>query len=938
MEFCLLGPLVVRCGGAEVPVQRGNQQIVLAMLLLDANRIVPVGDLAEALWSSRPPPSASVTIRNYVKRLRQALDDAGRTRISTKPGGYQIRVNVGELDLSRFEVLLRSAQVAARKASWCEASAYASTALSLWRGEPLADIKSDWLAQREVPRLSELRLRTLEARIDADLHLGRHADVIAELRHLVGTHPLRENLHALLMLALFRCGCQGDALAAYRDARHVLVEEIGSEPGAGLREMHQRILSSDPALAAPVTSPTADGGPRSDAPRELPGTAHFVGREGELATLTGLLDQADKEAPGTVVISAVGGTAGVGKTALAVYWAHQVAQRFPDGQLYMNLRGFGPWGTPLAPTEAIRRFLDVLGVPVDRIPPDLAAQASLYRSVLAHQKVLIVLDNARDEQQVRPLLPADPGCLVIVTSRNQLAGLAAAEGARLLTLDVLTHAEARQVIAGRIGTSRLDAEPAAASELIELCASLPLALAITAARAATRPRLALASLADEMRDARDRLDALTTGENATDVRVVLSWSYQQLSPATARMFCLLGIHSGPDITAEAAASLVGVPPLAARRQLRELTRCHLLAESSPGRYAFHDLLRAYASEQAADHDDDFRRAALARVLDHYLHTAHAAALLLEPSREPIILAPPQPWVTPEHLPDSRLARAWFEAERHVLITAIALAAETGFDIHTWQLAWTMTDFLDWRGHWYEQADIQRMAVAAAMRLGDSASQAATLRLLATTCGRLGDYDRARAHLAESLGLYRKLGDRVGESHISQSLAWLSDHEGRFADALGHAKQALSLLRTAGHQGWQAIALNNVGWCHIRLGDAERARTFCLRALVINHDLGNRHSQAVTWDTLGYAEHQLGRSAKAAACYQHAICIFRELGDRLSEAATLTNLGDTRHSAGFPEQAQDAWQQALSILADLHHPDADQVRAKLCHGGGNPPNR
>src|SRR5205823_4521609 len=430
---------------------------LLAALLLNAGRPVSLDELAEALWGPDPPPSARVTIQNYVMRLRKALGDTGTSRIGTLPSGYAIQADASELDVARFEDLLCAARAAARERRWRDAADQARSAVSLWRGDPLADVGSELLADREVPRLAEMRLQALETRIDADLHLGCHADVITELRRLVARDPLRERLHAQLMLALYRDGRQAEALAAYQRARQVLVEELGAEPGTGLRDMHQQVLTGDPALAfvppAPAVPPVPGPASASSAappaaspapaglPRELPAAVpHFTGRAGALAVLTELLDRPEFSA--TVVISAINGTAGVGKTALAVHWAHQVSQRFPDGQLYVNLRGYDPSGAPLLSADAVRGFLDALGVPAAQIPAAPQAQAGLYRSLLSGRRVLILLDNARDVAQVRPLLPGSAGCLVLVTSRSQLTGLVAADGARVLTVDVLTDAEA----------------------------------------------------------------------------------------------------------------------------------------------------------------------------------------------------------------------------------------------------------------------------------------------------------------------------------------------------------------------------------------------------------------------------------------------------------------------------------------------------------------
>jgi DNA-binding SARP family transcriptional activator/tetratricopeptide (TPR) repeat protein len=937
LEFGLLGPLVVRRDGTVLIVRRGNQRTLLATLLLRANQVVSSDQIAGTLWGPTPPPSAQVSIRNYVKRLRQALGDEGRARIRTEPSGYLIGLEPGELDLAQFEHLLRSAQLAARDASWEAAAADAASALLLWRGEPLADVESDALRLREGPRLSEMRLQALETRIDADVHLGGHAEVTVELQRLTSEHPMREQLHALLMLALYRCGRQGEALAAYRHARGLLADELGVDPGPALRELHQQILTADPALAlsppARQATALAAGTPAagSRVPRQLPRTiAQFVGRTEELAVLTAMMGHAaGTKAPGTLVIGTIGGTAGVGKTALAVHWAHQAAHRFPGGQLYVDLRGFDPSGTPLSPADAIRGLLDALGVPASQIPSGLDAQAGLYRSVLADQQVLIVLDNAHDEQQVRPLLPAAPGCLVIITSRNQLTGLAAADNARMLTLDILTHAEAREMLATRLSETRAAGDPGAVAHIVGLCARLPLALAITAAGAAVRPRLPLASLAAEIRDAASPLDALDTGDPAASIRAVFSWSYHQLSPSAARTFRLLGLHPGPNLTAPAAASLTGVSVPEAHQALGELARAHLIFENSAGRYGFHDLLRAYATEVASSTETGAeQREATGRLLDHYVHTAKAAALMLSPSREPITLIPPRPAVSTGHFASRQEALAWFEAEQQVLLGAVALAANTGFDACAWQLPWAIAGFLDRRGHWHEWAAVQRTALAAANRLSDAAGEAAARRSIGHACTRLGDYAQARGHATAALDLYLQLGKREGQARVHQDLCWQATQRGRYADALGHAEQAFRLFRELADRAGQANALNSLGWCHAMLGDPARARTFCQRAIAVSQELGHRQYEGHGWDSLGNAEQLLGHHDAAAECYLHAIAIFQEARDRYNEADALIHLGGTRQAGGDGEGAEDAWRQALAILDDLQHGDAAKVRARL----------
>jgi tetratricopeptide (TPR) repeat protein/transcriptional regulator with XRE-family HTH domain len=740
-------------------------------------------------------------------------------------------------------------------------------------------------------------------------------------------------------------GLTQEALAALLDVERSTVtrwERGQTEPVPWIRPRLAKALQVSAgrleellASGAPSGSTYGSGSGRGDGaaaavPRQLPAAvADFTGRAAELAALTRILDDVGAGTPGTVVISAIGGTAGVGKTALALHWAHRVGRRFADGQLHVNLRGYDPSGTPATPAEAIRGFLDALGVPPERMPASPDSQAALYRSLLADKRMLIVLDNAREERQVRPLLPTSPASLVIVTSRNQLAGLAVADGARLLTLDVLTHAEAVELLTTRIGAGRAAAEPDAITEIAALCACLPLALAVAAARAAARPGFRLAALAAELRDTAGRLDALDTGDPAVNVRAVFSWSYQQLTGESARMFRLLGLHPGPDISVRAAASLAATAEPETRRLLAELARAHLIAEQAPGRYAFHDLLRAYAAAQARDIDSKpDRAAAIGRFLDHYLHAAHAAALVLRPSREPVALAPPRSGAAPECPADYQQAMAWLGAEQYVLLAAVTAAAESGFDSHAWQIPWAMMPFLSMRGHYQECAATLRIALAAATRLGDLGGQAVSGRLLANICSELGDYEQALTHAANSLKLCQQLGNRLGEANAYRSLGLVAERQGRYADALGHFEEILRLVQAIGDKSGEADMLNAVGWCHGLLGHYEQARAFCQRSLTLAAELGNRLISARSLDSLGYVEHHLGHFDEAATYYERGLSLFRELGDRLNEAETLTHIGDTRHAAGDPRRAREAWQQALAIFEDLSQTGADKIRAKL----------
>jgi tetratricopeptide (TPR) repeat protein/DNA-binding XRE family transcriptional regulator len=766
--------------------------------------------------------------------------------------------------------------------------------------------RSAGLTQQELADRSGLSVRAI-----SNLELGSarspHAGTAHRLADALGLHG--ESRAGFLTAAGRRLG--GGVAGP-------LPAEQPAQPGRGL--VAQDGLA--PA-AGPATPPAV-------VPRQLPAAVpDFTGRVTELAALNTVLDAARPGRCGGVAVVAIDGPPGVGKTTLAVRWAHQAAARFPDGQLYVNLRGFGPWDELMPAGTAICQFLDALGIPAQQIPPDPESQAGLYRSLLAGKQVLIVADNACDAEQVRPLLPGSPGCMVLVTSRNRLIGLAAAHAARLISLDVLPDDEAHQLLTRRIGADRARTEPDAIGQLAQLCGRLPLALAVAAARAAARPASSLAALAADLAGTPPRLGALHTGDPGTDVRTVFSWSCQHLAPQPARLFRLLGIQPGPDITIPASAALLGIRHDDARAALDALAVSNLIDEHAPGRYCLHDLIRAYAADQAAVHESQTEReTAIQRMLDYYLHTSHAAAMLLDPSREPVTLSPPLPGVTPEPPASSQHALAWFEAEHRGLTAAITAAYQTGSDAHAWQLPWAMDNFLNWRGYWPEWAAAQRTALAAATRLGDVAGQATARRLLAHTFARSGDYTRACALLTQCLGLYRQLGDQIGQGRVHQTLGWIAERQSRKADALGHAEQALALYVAAGDQARQAAGLNNVGWCLVLAGNYQRARAICKQALALHRELGHRRGEASSWDSLGYAEHKLGNLVEAAECHRRALNIVRELGDRYEEAEFLTHLGDVWHTAGDRREAQAAWQQALTILEDLHHPDSAQVHAKL----------
>jgi tetratricopeptide (TPR) repeat protein len=690
----------------------------------------------------------------------------------------------------------------------------------------------------------------------------------------------------------------------------------------------ERQVALDGVKDAPTGPPTA----QPPVPEQLPATiSYLVGRAGHLAHLDTLLPDQEDAAPTAVVISAITGAAGTGKTALAVHWARRVADRFPDGQLWVNLRGFDPSGVPLWPADAIRGFLHALGTAPHRVPADLDAQVGLYRTRLAGKRALVILDNARDADQVRPLLPGAGGCMVVVTSRDQLAGLVAHDGAHLLNVDVLTRDEAVRLLTIRLGPQRAAAEPETVQSIAERCAMHPLALNVIAARAMTRPAFPLAAIAAELHEAQRRLDTLSGADPLTDVRAAFAMSYRTLSSEAACVFRLLGLHPGPDTSVAAAASLVGMPVARVRASLAKLAGIHLIVEHQPGRYSFHDLLRAYAAELAATHDSgDDRRAAIRRMLDHYLHSARATVYELYPQRDhPMSLMEPAAGVVPERLGDGGAPPLdWFATELAVMQAGLRLAVQTGLDRHVCQLAWTLGGYLARSGRWLDWVATQHASLEAAERLGDQVEQARAHRSLARAYRQLGRFDDAHVHLREALDLCGMVGDQHGLGRTHALLGQLFEAQDDLHTALDHAQQAIQRFRSAGDPAGQALALNSAGWSHARLADYEQALTLCAEALSLQQTTGDRYGEATTWDSLGYAYHHLGDFQQAIVCYKSSLTLRHEGGERYGEATTLIRLGDTHLVLGDTRAAGDAWRKAGGILDELEHLDAQRAHTRL----------
>ncbi|MET7478635.1 BTAD domain-containing putative transcriptional regulator [Streptomyces sp. NPDC005648] len=945
LRFSVLGPVRAWRGEDEIELGAPQQRAVLAALLLAEGSQVSASGLIDAVWGARAPASAPGILRTYVHRLRRALEPAGNTSSSvlrSKGDGYQLRVSPEELDLGAFRGLVARAERARHAGDTKGAVEHLRDALGLWRGTALAGVRGDY-AQTQRQRLGELRLSAEAARITAELDVGVPTEAVAELTGLVTEHPLDERFRELLMLALYRSGRQAAALAAYREARTLLVGELGVDPGPALQAMYQRVLRADATLLAPPTTveaaavpartPTPVPAQGPGVPSQLPaGLAVFVGRDAELAEVAGL------PSGGAVVVSAIAGMAGVGKTTFAVRWAREVADRFPDGQLYLNLRGFDPAGPPVTPERALRTLLESLGADGRGLPQDVDALAARYRTLVTGKRMLVLLDNARDAAQVRPLLPGAPGCLVIVTSRDRLAGLVAVDGAHPLQLDVLSEPEARALLIRRLGQGRVAAEPDAVAEIIARCGRLPLALAVTAARAAIRSALPLSAIATELRDSADGLDAFHDGDAAADVRAVFSWSYHALTTDAARLFRLLGLHPGPDVTLPAAASLAGLTIPHTRRLLAELIQAHLIDEPVPGRYAAHDLLRAYATELAETVDPPREaRAARHRMFDHYLHTAREALALTSPDRLLISLAPAAEGVRAEDFDgDVAKAVAWFTAEKAVLLAGVEQAATHRHDAHAWQLAWAVASHLHRLGLLREHEAVHLTALEAARRLGDRAAEAHVLRLLAFSTADMGRVDEARAHVGRAIELFTESGDIRACAEGYFTLTWVEERQGDPEAALGAARQHLALtLVDDGHGGdgnrgrtTTASALNVVGWCQSLLGQHQEALDHCHQALALFQELGDDAGAAVTWDSIGHAHHHLAQYEQAVTAYRNALDLYRWVDSPLVTAGTLTRLGDTHLSAADPEAARAAWAEGLDILDRIGHADAEPLRTRL----------
>ncbi|WP_335988598.1 AfsR/SARP family transcriptional regulator [Glycomyces sp. MUSA5-2] len=897
----LLGPLAVRRGGATVEVTAGRLRSLLAILALTPGRVVPYGRLGEAIWDDGEPGHLRRTLQTYAGRLRDLI---GADRIGGGPHGLVLHACDDDVDAARFE---RQARAAGDRAQL-------EAALALWRGEAFEDIGCHWLTGTVAPRLEALRLEAVERRVDLDLAEGRHEAAVAELERLVALHPLRETLWTRLLVALDRSGRGAEALDRFDAARAALADALGADPGPDLRRLHADLLAGRALSALPPRTPPPT------VPRQLPaGPAVFIGRDDALDRLTG------SDRPVRVLT----GTGGVGKSTTAIHWAHRIAGEYPDGQLYAELHGFSPQAAPTDPADVLARFLQALGVPPREIPEGLDARAGLFRTVTADLRILVVLDNARDTAQVRPLIPGTGGALTLITSRNSLTGLLVSHRAVSVGLATMDARDSHRLLAARLGTAALEREPEAAQAIIDACAGLPLALAVASARAEADPSLPLADLARHLLG-RYRLDALDTGEADTGVRAILSWSYRSVRRDAARLFRLTTLAPGSSLGVEAAASLIGRPAAETTCLLNELAATQLAAETAPGRYDTHDLLRAYAVELTELTDPPRRRdAALRRLVLHHMHTAHAATLLLVPGRPPIDLPEAGPGVTLPDLKTSADAQQWFDTETAAILALVRRCADRGWDDLLWPLVWTVGETLHRRNRWRTWMEIEALALGAAERLGNRRWQAVSHRKIGRVHGHLHEFDEARARFALALGVFEEIGDANGEAAILKNRGYIDYLQGRHRDAAACNVAALERYERLGDRNGQADSLNNIGWSLAQVGEYDAAERRCREALRLYGELGNGDGLAVCWDSLGYVYAARGEHAEAEDCYARALAFYEgPEGNRYRAADTLVHLAENRTAMGDSGTARGHYRRALEILDRLGHRDAAEVRAAL----------
>jgi DNA-binding SARP family transcriptional activator/Tfp pilus assembly protein PilF len=942
VRFRILGPLEVWTGQDWGGIGAPKWRALLAALLLNRGQAVSTDRLIVELWGDDPPDRAANLVSVYVLRLRRVLGDPEGRVLTTRAPGYQLRLHPGDLDAERFEILAGQGRKALGNGDPRRAADVLAEALGLWRGRALDDVPPSPLVTAEADRLEESRLAALELRIDADMGCGLHAQLVPELRRLLSDQPLREGLWALLISALDAAGRHAEALAAYGQARAVISDELGVDPGPELQRLYQALLTADavtqrqppagqPASAPsaagpfPATPPTTEAAPASHragpgsssrrAPAQLPAdVADFTGRGGQVERLQRMLSEARRRDNPAVTVAVVAGAPGLGKTTLAIHAAHALRPDFPDGQLYVSLLGGSEH--PVPPDDVLARFLRDLGVDGTRVPVDAEERAAMYRTRLAERQMLIVLDDAKDAAQVRPLLPGTGSCAVIVTSRQRLSDLV---GSRLIDLDVLDDTESAELFTRIVGAERVDAEPDAVREVLAICAGLPLAIRIAGARLAARRGWSVRTLADRLADQRRRMDEFTAGDLAVRACFQVSFAALPRLPGgavnPAHVFRMLGAWQGPSIGLPAAAALIGEPEGPVADALEGLVDAHLLESPAPDRYRLHDLLHAYAAERAqADEPPQAIEDAVHRLLRWYLRAADATASVVAPYRDRVPLDSAEPGSEPLTFATAEQALGWCELERANLVVATGQAASQGWHDIAWKLPVAATVCFDRHGYRTEWLTTHRIALPSARELGDRRAEAWVLNNLGMVLGQQ-HADDAIDYFEQALAILREVGDQRDQGQAANNLAFTYLVLGRYEEAVAALLDALQLQREAGRRYGEGVALCNLGEAYLELGRYDEAIVCSQEALAIVREVGSVRYEGYALYNLGRAHLDLGRLDESAELFEQALAIHRA-GDRYGEAQVLQRIGTVQVRAGRPAEARETWTKARRLLEGL----------------------
>ena len=915
----VLGPM--RAWHDDQPIELGppGQRVVLGLLILAGGQPVTVAALVDTIWGATPPASVVNVIQTYIKHLRRLLEPArsSHSRSELLPyvgNGYRLGVPADQIDLLRFRRLVRSAAEEKTEDPLVEA-------LALWQGPPFADVPL--LAQHpKMVSIVEEHRTALTRYAEAMLAAGAVDRAIPALEEAVAAHPLDEAGQARLIRAYRAAGRRAQAFTVFHSVRRSLTDELGVGPGPELTAAYSELLDDNP--------PDSGTGPPTAAvrrliPAELPAdVSAFTGRMRELNELDRLT--ATEVPSSTVVISAISGTAGVGKTALATRWAHRTRERFPDGQLYVNLRGYDP-EQPMAPGDALARFLRSLGLRGEQIPVNVDERAARYRSMLDGRRMLVLLDNAASVDQVRPLLPGSAGSVVLVTSRNNLPGLAVRDGARRLSLDVLRHDDALDLLRRLLGNG-VTADADAAAALVAVCARLPLALRIAAELVHRRTPATLATVVNELADHRRRLNLLSAeGDSQSDIGAVFSWSYRHLPPDAARTFRMMGLTPGSDVDAYAAAALVGEDETQVRASLELLTRNHLVQGSGRGRYGMHDLLRTYARELAAlDGEAGVPR----RLLDLYVHTAAAASDVLYPaerSRRPHV---PLPQGQLPAVSDAAAALTWLDTERANLVATAIHAAAHGQVWFTVQLTVILLRYLESGGHYTDAVTMHDHALRAAQAMGDSRSEAQLRTNLGVVHIQQGRYTEAAVELTRAIGLATEAGDSFVRARALGNLGHVYQWQGRYPEAAERLTEAIALCRANKDGPSEARGLGNLGQVYLRQRRYADAKRNLRASIAICRRIGDAVGEAYALVYLGHVDSSLGRYLQAGEHHQRALAVFRNTTESAGEAYALDGLGGIDLLRGEHDRALDRLRDALALFRRIGERAGE---ARVCNSLG-----